>query len=362
MFRSCYILVVVCAVALGPTSLQAADERLEAIQKAIDELRGQLAKWQELIRDELQPRTEPAEKKDVPRRPDTPDRPKERPREGQRPASDAQRQRQLVRLRHAPATDVANTVAELLRSERSQESMQTVIVADVISNSLIISAPPTALDTTVQLVEALDLKPASLVIQLLLAEVTPPLDARSVPGWPTIQKRLQEAPSGEAGSGDPLGILPRGAAEKLMQHLASSPHARILAESQMVTMSNQAAFLKVEEQVPFPTRRERSGQAATIEYRDVGLVLGVTARVGPDSHIAMEIDVEHSSIVPESIESNQGGETSGQVLGAPRVRAATAQSTVAASSGQTIVLAGLAKRSGDDDSLLVVIVTPTVIP
>ena len=100
--------------------------------------------------------------------------------------SDVRARRSLVyRLRNAPAQDVANAINEFLRSERQVQQIQpgllsafeqiereVVVVPEVVSNSLIISATPRFYDEIVKLIEDIDKRPPMVMIQVLVAEVT----------------------------------------------------------------------------------------------------------------------------------------------------------------------------------------------
>ncbi|MCS7304470.1 MAG: hypothetical protein NZ602_05110 [Thermoguttaceae bacterium] len=91
----------------------------------------------------------------------------------------------VYRLRNAPAADVANALNEFLRSERQVQQVapglvsafeqierEVVVVPEIVSNSLIVSATPRFYDEIVRLIEDLDKRPPMVLIQVLIAEVT----------------------------------------------------------------------------------------------------------------------------------------------------------------------------------------------
>ncbi len=91
----------------------------------------------------------------------------------------------VVRLKNSPANDVANAVNRFLSSQRTlqlaaagatspfqQLESEVVVVAESVSNSLIISATPRFFVEISELVEKLDAQPAQVMIQVLIAEVT----------------------------------------------------------------------------------------------------------------------------------------------------------------------------------------------
>ena len=100
--------------------------------------------------------------------------------------SDVRNRKSLVyRLKNSFASDVATAINEFLRSERQVETQtqglysafeqierEVVVVAEPVSNSLIVSATPRFFDEIEKLIEKLDERPPMVMIQVLIAEVT----------------------------------------------------------------------------------------------------------------------------------------------------------------------------------------------
>ena len=95
------------------------------------------------------------------------------------------RTNEVYRLKNAPATDVARSINEFLRSERmvqqaapgttspfQQIESEVIVVPEPVSNSLIISATPRFFDEMMELVEKLDEAPDQVMIQVLIAEIS----------------------------------------------------------------------------------------------------------------------------------------------------------------------------------------------
>ncbi len=99
--------------------------------------------------------------------------------------SDVQERKSAVyRLKNSPAIDVARAVNDFLRSERTVEraapggaspfqqiEREVVVVAEPVSNSLILSATPRYFDDIRDLIERLDAQPPQVMIQVLIGEV-----------------------------------------------------------------------------------------------------------------------------------------------------------------------------------------------
>ncbi len=95
-----------------------------------------------------------------------------------------QRVNQVYRLRNSPATFVAAAVNDFLRNERNVQTAapgrqnpfqkietEVVVVAEEVTNSLIISASPRYFEEIFRLVKELDEQPPQVLIQVILAEV-----------------------------------------------------------------------------------------------------------------------------------------------------------------------------------------------
>ncbi len=92
---------------------------------------------------------------------------------------------EVYRLKNAPAADVAESINVFLSSQRmiqqaapglisafEQVESEVVVVPEVVSNSLIISAAPEYYEDIMALIEKLDEQPPQVMIQVLIAEVT----------------------------------------------------------------------------------------------------------------------------------------------------------------------------------------------
>jgi type II secretory pathway component GspD/PulD (secretin) len=82
-------------------------------------------------------------------------------------------------------------------------------------------------------------------------------------------------------------------------------------------------------------------QTNSVELENVGLILGVTPRISPDGTVVMEIDAEKSALGPEQEGIPITVSLDGTIIRSPRIDTTTAQATVSAASGETIILGGL---------------------
>jgi general secretion pathway protein D len=341
-----------------------------------------------------------------------------------------QRRNTVYRLRNSPAADVAAAINTFLTSERQvlliapgllspveQIEREVVVVAEPISNSLIVSATPRFFEEIRKIVEELDERPPMVMIQVMIAEVTlndteelgfelglqdSILFNRSLLGdivtttrttfnelgQPTSQNQeitsatftpgfaFNNQPLGQSsGAGQSRLIGTQGlshfgvgrlntelgfggfvfsasseSVSVLIRALKDCRRLEVLSRPQVMTLDNQPAFIQVGQRVPRITSTQvtQTGIVNSVTLDNVGLILGVTPRISPDGLVVMEIDAEKSEVGPEAEGIPVSILATGQVIRSPRINTATAQTTVSALTGQTVVLGGLITKSQSD--------------
>lgn len=306
-------------------------------------------------------------------------------------------------LKNAPAPTVAESINEFLRSERVvqaaapglmspflQIEREVIVVPEMVSNSLIISATPEYFDDIMELVEELDRQPAQVMIQVVIAEVNLSdveefgvelglqdslLFDRSVVSDGTLDPGYNFNNSTLGNSADSLGSAGKTAGQALtnfslgrtnsdlgygglvlaassesvsvlIRALKQSQRLDILGRPQIMTLDNQPAFIQVGARVPriSGTRFDGDTQYNTIELENTGLIMGVTPRISPEGRVVMEIDAERSEMAPES-EGVPVSVVDNTVVRSPSINVTMAQTTVSAASGETIVLGGLITKN-----------------
>jgi len=133
----------------------------------------------------------------------------------------------------------------------------------------------------------------------------------------------------------------------LVRALQESRRLDVLSRPQVMTLDNQAAFVQVGSRVPRVqgVTINVQGQVNNVVDVNVGLILGVTPRISPDGLVVMEIDAEKSALGPEAEGVPISVSTTGEVVRQPVINTTTAQTTVSAMNGQTVVLGGLITKA-----------------
>lgn len=309
----------------------------------------------------------------------------------------------VYRLKNAPANDVATAINNFLRSELQALNIQTtggallspfeqierqvVVVAEPVSNALIVAATPRYFEEIKRLVEELDKRPPMVLIQVLIAEVdladndefgvelglqdgllfqrgAPPnpgfLFNSATQGNDNTAQALQNARfvggqslsnfglgrTTQAGFGGLVLSASSESVSVLIRALKTRQRIDILARPQIQTLDNQTAYINVGQSVPQirGVTLTQFGQTNNVDYINTGIILGVTPRISPDGIVVMEIDAQRSDVGPESEGIPISVSASGQIIRSPRINQQLAQTTVSATDGQTVVLGGLLSK------------------
>ena len=140
----------------------------------------------------------------------------------------------------------------------------------------------------------------------------------------------------------------------LFRTLQSANRLQVLSRPHVMTLDNRPGFVQVGRLVARVTdviNNGISGTQVVTQDIEVGLILRVTPRVGSDGLIIMDIDATRSEVdatsgTPIPVASDGG---TGSVLINDIIQT-TAQSTIAAYSGQTVIFGGLIQKTRENIS------------
>ncbi|MDR2441212.1 MAG: hypothetical protein LBE12_17765 [Planctomycetaceae bacterium] len=284
--------------------------------------------------------------------------------------------------------EIQNSSMYLPQSPQEQYRKEIICVADDVTNSLIVSTTPRYYDQIRRMVQELDERPLMVAIQVLIAEVriTNNRDRGIEIGLQDsllFDRSLLSSSTGALSPGflfgDPSQGLPLGSVRTgtvgtqgitslgtgrtgesgiggftfsassesvsvLIRALEEQGKLRVLSRPFLTTLHNMRATVKVGQDVPYVTGSDTSSYAGNttsqIDYKEVGTILDITPRIAADGQISMAIYVEKSNVgsIADGIPIMVSG---GVPLNAPKFDSTTAQTTVSALDGQTIVFAGL---------------------
>ena len=259
--------------------------------------------------------------------------------------------------------DIQNSTTYLPNSPLEQYQKEVNIVAEPISNSLIISTTPRYYDQIRKIVQELDERPLMVAIDVLIAEVdiTRSRDRGvefglqdsilfSPATGTTMNTKFPGFRAGDAvgTQGGVTSLIPQSATggfsfsassesvSMFIRALETQEKTQVLSRPRLVTLHNRRASVSVGENVPYAattTVNNNGNPTVGSNFQEVGTILDVTPRIMPDDMIALAVYVERSNLM--------GMETVGNGSLAPHTRRTLATTTINAMDGQTVIFAGL---------------------
>lgn len=318
----------------------------------------------------------------------------------------AERITEVIWLRHERADFIATAISTYVQQRtQSVNNIQQfqqglgpfdlpdrdlIVVPETASNSLLLSVSPRLYPDIRRIIDKLDRRRPMVLIKVLLAEVKLG-DAfevggefglqdsllfdrgiagttlnNSVPGFDFNNVGLPNNNLTSAGSLAAQGVTSFGVGSSssalgyggfvlsaasdsmniLLRTLQDAERLQILSRPQIMTLDNEAGSIEVGENVARVTGltfNQNTSQVVT-ENLDVGLLMVVTPRVGADGLITMTIDATRSKIDTNTPGTPIGTDDNGNVISVQNILETTAQSTIAAYSGQTVIFGGLIQK------------------
>ncbi len=217
------------------------------------------------------------------------------------------------------------------------------IVPDEITNSLLVRATQADWAVIEQAINALDLRPLQVVIEVVIAEVrrTGDLsvgmdifatDVKAEGGRGTTAF----LPGPDPGDSFTLSVLRTGNVnvEATLSALSATGHVRILSRPLIQAQNNQEARILVGAQRPFVQvsqvlATDQGTRNEVVQYREVGTALTILPTINEDGYVNLFLIQEVSSATAET------------QFGAPIISTREATTQVLARTGQTVVIGGL---------------------
>lgn len=222
---------------------------------------------------------------------------------------------------------------------------EVLIVPDEGTNALLVRAVPNDWPIVRQAIEALDLRPLQVLIDVLIAEVQHTHDLNiGVSGHVARAGGDSLNPvSGGSLTGPSndfvLRLVTSGkwTVDLALSALATRGNVRILSRPVLLAQNNQEARILVGSERPFiqvsrllPT--ETSAVDQVVQYRDVGTSLTILPTISPDGYVNLQVLQQVSSA------------TSEVQFGAPIISTREAATHLFVRNGQTAVIGGLVDR------------------
>jgi type II secretion system protein D len=245
---------------------------------------------------------------------------------------------------------------------------RTLLVADNITNSVVVQGPPAGLEIIQRLIDQLDTKPDQVMISTVIGQVALNKNLEFGVGYllngndgalgggggglpiiPIAEGVLDPAkrfplidPSGLASSGlRAYGTI--GDLNVFLKALQSKTDFTVLSRPSIFTGNNQKGTISSGARIAVPTQGGATGSnyntGTTIEYQDVLLKLEVIPLVNSNDEITLQISLINDE--ENGSQTIQGAGTNGKDLVVPKITTREILTTVTVPNGQTIALGGL---------------------
>jgi general secretion pathway protein D len=258
-----------------------------------------------------------------------------------------------------PTTPGAPGRAGAPLGEEGVTASEIRFIADEVTNAIIVVTFPRSWKEIEETIKKLDRMPRQVLIEVLAAEVT--LDDRTSLGvaWAIRSGRfdVSSAPTGLIPGRPPQSLIPFGASVlsglnfftfatdqflSALNALASDNKVNVLSSPSIMTAENKKAVINVSTSVPILTAQQvpiggtttgvTTGIVGTqsVEYRDAGIILTVTPRIGEHGTVALDVKQEVNEVGDPVPPTNS-----------PAFTKREAETSVVLLNNQTLVLGGL---------------------
>jgi general secretion pathway protein D len=271
-----------------------------------------------------------------------------------------------------PAVGPGGPLAGAVLTELGNIEGQVRFIADETTNSIIVTTFPRSWSEIEATIKQLDRQPRQVLIEVLVAEVTLTDDLRLGVDWAiktgklslfqqsistasptTIQPPIQFPITQAIGLPGPGLTAVAFSADQflgLLNALASQNLLNVLSSPHVMTSENKKAVINVSDSIPIVTSQQvpiGAGAVSstsntttavvgtqTVEYRDAGVILTVTPRIGERGTVALDVKQEVNDIGAAE-----------PPTGSRRIIKREAETSVVLINNMTLVLGGLIRDS-----------------
>jgi len=238
---------------------------------------------------------------------------------------------QVILVQYANANDMVPLLQSISGSVQKGAKEQGITDVDVSIqaheqlNALVITAPPSLLNTMRGVVKQLDVPRAQVLVEALIVEVSEDLannfgvewqtgtikDGTGIAGgFSSFPGELSPLSAGEnnalsLGTGLSLGYFHGSSLRGIINMLTGETNANILSTPTIVSLDNEEAEILVGSNVPFITgSQQRAGDIdpfQTIQRQDIGVTLKVKPRINNNDSVTLDIEQSVESIAKSTV-------------------------------------------------------------
>jgi type II secretion system protein D len=236
---------------------------------------------------------------------------------------------------------------------------RTLLVADKISNSIVVQGPPSGVEIINNLLDEIDVKADQVMISTVFGQLT--LGDRTTLGadWVRSLKDTGNAslgfnsgnvlPTGNATFNSGLGLY--GTLGKSLDFyiraIQEDSDFNVISTPSIVAANNQTGLISSGQQIAVPANSFNGGlnggQTTNIEYRDVVLSLQVIPLVNDENTVTLQIE-----LISQGVGNNRSIGSGENAFVVPDIIQRTLVTTVTVPNNETVVLGGLITKESSD--------------
>ena len=282
-------------------------------------------------------------------------------------STNRKRQQNATTQKPKPKSQVQKTSLKIRGGVDSGLIGDVHIIPDVDTNSLIIRTEPKNYASILEIIKKLDLLPQQVLIEVLILDLTLDDQTRTGIEWALkgtagnkgVNNGDHIIGGGGSGAASTLGAEIANTATSLfapgasffiqqkdrfiglLQAFASDSKVNIVANPILITSDNKAANISIADDIPIrsstistPTAGQPLTQS-TIEFRSVGIKLGILPKINSDNFVNLKIDQEISNLGPTFQDT-------------PSFTTRTMKTEVVLKDNQVLVMGGLMRTTETD--------------
>jgi general secretion pathway protein D len=248
------------------------------------------------------------------------------------------------------STSTATSASSTTTTTASTASTSTNIQAELSTNAVIITAPPTLMRALKSVIAKLDIRPAQVLVEAIIAEIDESnVESLGIQWGGLVNKDTFQPGTGNSPSSFPnfgagvVGIIPHMQIQAILSMLRTQSGVDILSTPSVMVLDNQKATIEVGQDVPTTTGSyATTGGAQTAQpfnttaYKPVTLKLEVTPQINLGTSMRLKLQLKKDTL--------QNPQNPGAT---PLINTNKITNTVIVKSEDVLVLGGLISNSNN---------------
>lgn len=255
---------------------------------------------------------------------------------------------EVIYLNYLKAKQLAPMLSHMLTNDNIRQSstaIRTSIEAETNTNSIIVHAAPAAMQSLKEVIRELDVRPAQVAVEAIIAQVDEGTSQRLGITWGiNDQSGGHDTTSGNGGAIGSIGfqagvgVIHRGSLQAVIYALRGNNATDVLSTPSVVVMDNQPASISVGKDVAVDNRtyamNDQNSSSYTpftnTEYKKVALSLDVTPQISPDGGVQLNLTQTNDTLQDPTDPGTR-----------PVINTSKINTTVLVNDGDILVLGGL---------------------